>query len=327
MRVTGKLPLWHAWPAMRSLALHVWDQQTTVLARRALAEFRADHCPQMAAAISFHLLFSVFPLTIAAVGIIGLMTQDPHARDVVITAVLDVVPLSRAGRSQLTELLASVSGQAGALGLLGVLGVVWSASGVMAAVRTALNAAWDTDAKRPFLRAKVVDLALVGGVFLVTGATLGLTVAAGLARAGISHLPGDLALVAPLAGAAASAGVFILSSALLFATFCLLYRFVPALPTRIRGVWPGAIVAAAGFEGLQYGFSVYLAHFAHYNKVYGSLGAVIAFLFFVYLASMIFLAGAEIASEYPRLRTGHRPAGDGADGRQDGKPSCGGNGA
>jgi membrane protein len=183
-----------------------------------------------------------------------------------------------------------------------MLGVIWSASGVMAAVRTALNVAWDASKKRPFLRGKAVDLALVAGVFLVTGATLGLTIAASIARQGAAHLPTALRGLAPLAGAAASAAVFLASAALLFATFGFLYRIVPAVPTRVRGIWPGALAAAAGFEALQYGFSFYIAHFAHYNKVYGSLGAVIAFLFFIYLASMVFLFGAEVASEYPRLR-------------------------
>ena len=81
----------------------------------------------------------------------------------------------------------------------------------------------------------------------------------------------------------------------------LLYRFVPTTGPRLRDLWPGALVAAAGFEVLQYGFSVYLSGLAHYNRVYGSLGAVIAALFFVYLNASVFLFGAEVASEYPRL--------------------------
>ncbi len=274
-------------------------RQAAVLLRRAFGGYRADHCQQMAAAISFHVLFAVFPLAIAAVAIIGLVTHDPHARDAVLTAVLKAVPLSAHGKQQLQQLLTSVSGGVAALGLLGLLGAAWSASGLMTAIRTALNMAWHSSQQRPFLHGKAVDLALVVGAFLVTGATLGLTLAASIAR----HLPGPLQSLAPLAGAAASAGVYLASAALLFATFGFLYRFVPAAPTRIRGIWPGALAAAAGFETLQYGFSAYIAHFAHYNKVYGSLGAVIAFLSFIYLASMIFLFGAEIASEYPRLRT------------------------
>ena len=279
-----------------------WLRQALVLLRRAFRGFRADHCQQMAAAISFHVLFAVFPLAITAVAIIGLVTQNPHARDAVLTAVLKAVPLSSHGKQQLRELLTSVSGGAAALGLLGLLGVLWSASGLMATVRTALNAAWDTSAKRSFVRGKVIDLALIAGAFLVTGVTFGLTVTAGIARQGARHLPGALRSLAALAGVATSAGVFLASAALLFAVFLLLYRFVPAAPARVRGIWPGALTAAAGFEALQFGFSVYIAHFAHYNRVYGSLGAVIAFMFYVYLASMIFLFGAEIASRYPQLR-------------------------
>ena len=126
-------------------AAPAWLRQAVALLRRAFAEFRADHCPQLAAAISYHVLFSLFPLAILAVGIIGLVTQDAHARDAVMTAVLKVVPLSGHGRQQLRRLIGSVGGGAGALGLLGLIGVIWSASGVMAAVRTALNVAWDTE--------------------------------------------------------------------------------------------------------------------------------------------------------------------------------------
>lgn len=279
-----------------------------------MSEFRADHCPQFAAAISFHLLFSVFPLAIAAVGILGLITRDPGAFDAVARAVLKVVPLSNAGSDQLRSLLTSVSGRAGALGLLGFLGVIWSASGVMAAIRAALNVAWDTTSRRPFLRGKAVDLALVAGVFLVTGCTLGLTIIASIARQGTSHLPGALRGLTPLVGAAVSVISFVASAALLFAVFGFLYRVVPTVHTRVRGIWPGALTAAAGFEALQYGFSVYIAHFARYNKVYGSLGAIVAFLFFVYLASMVFLFGAEVASEYPRLRAEARATSDNASG-------------
>ncbi len=280
-----------------------WFRQAVALLRRSFHEFFADHCQQMAAAISYHLLFSLFPLAIAAVGAVGLITQNPHARDTVITAVLKAVPLSTDGKHQLHDLLASVSGSAGALGLLGIIGVIWAASGVMAAIRTALNIAWDTDLKRPFIRGKIVDLILIACVFLITGAALGITLLASITRHGV-HLPAALRLLQPLAGAAASAAVYLAAVVLLFATFLFLYRFVPAAPTRLSGIWPGALAAAAGFEAVQYGFSLYLTYFGHYNKIYGSLGAIVAFLFFIYLASSVFLFGAEIAAEYPRLRAG-----------------------
>ena len=136
---------------------------------------------------------------------------------------------------------------------------------------------------------------------MIIGATLGLTIVSGLARSGVSHLPAPLEGLTPVAAAAASALVFLGSAALLFATFVFLYRLVPAAPTHLGGVWPGALAAALGFEALQFGFSIYVSHFGHYNEVYGSLGAVVAFMLFVYLASMVFLFGAEVAAGDPRL--------------------------
>ena len=174
----------------------------------------------------------------------------------------------------------------------------------MAAARTALNIAWDTDAKRPFVRGKAVGLALVGGVFPITGATLGFTVVASIIRrrgrppATAAARPG----AADRGGHVAGPGRRLHCAAVRHLR--LPVPLVPAVPTRMSGIWPGALAAAAGFEALQYGFSAYLAFFGHYNKACGSLGAVVAFMFFVCLACMVFLFGAEIASEHPRLRGG-----------------------
>jgi membrane protein len=64
------------------------------------------------------------------------------------------------------------------------------------------------------------------------------------------------------------------------------------------------IFAALGYELLKRGFGIYLDQFANYSAVYGSLGAVIAFMFFVWLASLVFLIGAEMAAVWPKVRAG-----------------------
>jgi membrane protein len=69
-------------------------------------------------------------------------------------------------------------------------------------------------------------------------------------------------------------------------------------------VWPGALLAAVLFEIAKAGFATYLAHFARYQVVYGSLGGVIALLFWVYISANILLYGAEVAAEYGHLRRG-----------------------
>lgn len=289
-------------PARLATVARTLGRRLVTLFRRAVGEFQDDRCTHSAAAISYHLLFSLFPLAIVAVGVLGLVTGGGRAPDNVISAVLHVVPLSPSGEAQLRGSLASVNGGSGALGLIGLVGVLWSASGVMSAIRTALNLAWDTDQRRPFLRGKAIDLLLVAATSVVILAALGITVATSLLRNASHNLPHPLRWAAPFASAAAQVAALLIAAAILFAVFTALYRVVPAVPTSLGDVWPGALAAAVGFELTQFGFSVYVAHFAHYNKVYGSLGAVVAFLFFVYLASAVFLFGAEVASEYPRMK-------------------------
>ena len=84
----------------------------------------------------------------------------------------------------------------------------------------------------------------------------------------------------------------------------LLYCIVPAARVRPRDVWPGALAAAVLFDVAKIGFSIYLEHFSSYDLVYGSLGAVASFLVWLYLGASIMLFGAEVASEYPRVRRG-----------------------
>jgi uncharacterized BrkB/YihY/UPF0761 family membrane protein len=81
-----------------------------------------------------------------------------------------------------------------------------------------------------------------------------------------------------------------------------LYSVVPAAAVRVRNAWPATVIMAVLHVLLQNLFSVYVGNFAHYNAIYGSLGTAIAFTFFVYLAAEVVLLGAEIASEWPRVR-------------------------
>ena len=76
-------------------------------------------------------------------------------------------------------------------------------------------------------------------------------------------------------------------------------RFAEGLENTL--IAAGISLVAAIILGTFLAFSTYVSHFANYNRVYGSLGAVVAFLFFIYLVSMVFLFGAEVASEVPRL--------------------------
>lgn len=169
-----------------------------------------------------------------------------------------------------------------------------------------LNAAFDVVHRRPLWRAKLVDFGLVLATFTAVASAFGLTLFTGFLGHFVYDLPGFLERV----GAAAVRIVGIgLALAFLFSICWLLYRFVPVQHLRLGQLWPGALAAAIGLEALQYGFTAYLAHFANYNRVYGTLGGITAFLFLVYLAGVVILFGAEIADGYASRHGPSRPAG------------------
>ena len=278
----------------------VWIATRTLVVR-AVREFFDDQCPQRAAAIAYYALLSLFPLVILAVGVLGRLVDSESARREVVDFVLRRVPLrAGAGRADLESLLSGVADHATGLGVLGIVGLVLSASAVMGALRQGLNAAWDVDDPRPPLQGKAIDLLLVFGFGVLALLSLGLSVAVRL-TASLASTVGDwLGTGAPVTLAAW--GARLVPVALSVAIFALLFRLVPARATRLRDTWPGVVVAAAGFELAKAGFGFYLERFADYDAVYASIGSVVAFMVFVWVAANVLLLGAEFASEWPRLR-------------------------
>jgi membrane protein len=265
------------------------------LLQRSLSEFADDGCPQLAASIAYHVLFSIFPLAIVVAAITGVVLNATGSRATVVDTIVSNVPLSPSGDDQLRTLLLGATGNLSAVGLVGFVGLVYSGSGMMAALRAALNGAWDAVETRPYLRGKLVDLGLVALVSPFGAVSLGLTIALRFVGAG-SGIAWAPSLLGPLV--------------LAFCVVLFLFRVVPAADVRLRDAWVPALFVAVAFMGAENLFALYVGHFGNYNAVYGSLGAVIAFMFFVYLVSEVFLLGAEAASEWPRVRESLERGGD-----------------
>ena len=263
----------------------------------AAAKYGRDRCPQLAAAVSYHLLFSLVPLFMFVASVFGIVLRDDDVRGDVVDALLDRFPLTPEAGVDLDRILSNVPTPAGALGIVALVALLWSASGMMASLRVALTAAFETGAERPYFQSKLVDAALVlaAAVFLLVSFGLSVVIHAvqrwseGLSdRLGSVDLHewGVLGTLAP--------------PVLAFLAFAALYRLVPPSRPKIRDVWIGALVAAAGFAVINVGFSYYLATVATWSLLYGSLGSILAFLFVVYLEVAVFLFGAELASVWPR---------------------------
>jgi len=235
------------------------------LTERTLARFFNHRDTQIAAAISYYALLSIFPLAIVMVAVFGIVVDDQAARQRVIDFLLRNLPLDeQAGRRDLEELLAGVTRNAGALSVIGAAGLVLTASGLMGAIRNGLNGAWEVKDRRPPLQGKALDILLVLGVAVVIALSSALTVA-GRAAASVSDW------LEEVLGAVGS-----------------------ALPRLLLELGP--------LSSLVLAFGLYLSSFGNYNAVYGSIGAVVAFAVFVFLGANVFLLGAEASAEWKTLR-------------------------
>ena len=285
------------------------------LAGKAVGGFAADRAGQMAAAIAYYVLFSLFPLAIVVVACAGLFVDEATVREDVIDQVVGRVGLEGQNAEDIAELLQGSLTGFGALGLVGLIGLVWTASGVMTAVRASVNTAFGVEERRPFFRGKLLDIGFVFCVAPLLAASLAITflvqLAGGAARAAEGRL-GVGERVAEVAIQAASVLGTVAFSTLILA---LVYRLVPARRPRMADVWVGAVGAAVLLEVAKQALALYFRWFGDYDAVYGSLGAVISFMVFVYVAAAILLLGAEASAEWPRVRAGRY---DRAPGDEDG---------
>ena len=272
------------------------------LSKRTGQEFGADGCTNLAAAISYYVLFSLIPLLIFLVSVFGFLVRDSDLQQEVIDRVMQATPLDPdEGENLVTDTIESVSRVSGALTIVGILGTAWSASAMFGAVRRALNIVWKAELRRPVVQQKLIDLTLVAGFGALLGASIAGTAALRAMRELSDEALGPLSTgtgffwdIVPLA----------LPAVLTFAVFLMVYRYVPNAPVRFRDAWPGALLAAVLFELLKIGFTIYVANFNNYDLVYGSLGAVMLFLLWTYLSTNILLLGAELSCQYGRLVRG-----------------------
>ena len=273
----------------------VWTTTT------AIARYTVHRNPQIAAAISYHVLFAIVPLFVFLGTIFGLLLQDDQRRQDVTEQLVERFPLSPEAGVDIERLLAELPTPFSLIGVLSILALLWSASGMMSSVRVGLTATFDEGERRPFFHSKLVDLLLVLSIALIFIGFLALsiainaiarwseTVAGGLSAAGLDR-GSILALLGP--------------PLLTFGLLLLLYRLVPRRKLRFRDLAAGALVAAAASEAIRVGFSYYLTSVARYDILYGALGSVFALLLVVYLQALVLLFGAEVACAWAQSAYG-----------------------
>ena len=259
---------------------------------RAVEDLFRDRCPQYAASISFHVLFSLFPLTIVLVSVFGLVLQDDDLRQSVINELLGVLPVSEKGQANVQSSIEGIASPLSAIGFISLIALIWGASGMMASIRIGLEAALKVERGRPAAHAKLVDFVVVAATGVLVLVVVGLSAFAAFFSRLVDRITREIGVGENLTGFLLRDGVQLLAIGVMV---LLLYRFIPARKLRTRGALAGAVLTALGTWGAVRILAIVFADFSRYNLIYGSLAGVMTFLFFVYVVALILLLGAEFA--------------------------------
>jgi membrane protein len=274
---------------------------------RAVEDLFRDRLPQYAASISFHVLFSLFPLTIVLVSVFGLVLQDDDLRQRVIDELIDVLPVSESGQEDIASSIEGIATPLSAIGFISLIALLWGASGMMTSLRVGLETALKVERRRPAAHAKLVDFALLGIVGMLVLTVIGLSAFWGIFRGSIDDVADRLEIGGFVSFLFQDGTHLVLVTLLALG----LYRFVPARKLRTRGAIAGAVLTSVLTWGATKLLAILFADFSRYNLIYGSLAGVMTFLFYVYIVALILLLGAEFAHAWsegpgppgPPLRT------------------------
>ncbi len=251
---------------------------------------------QLAAAVSYRMLFSLVPLVAFVVSVADILLPD-RGRDAVARWLASVAP-GRALDSSVEHALTSSRVPPTIAGLISLVFLLWAASGMMASIRIAFRVIWENDLRRKYVQSKLLDFALVVGVGLIAVASFGATLLTQV-LAEIGHDLSQKIGAATGGRAVAVAAEVLTSAALTFAVLVGLYRSVPPVAPRFRAIWFPALFATIGFHLATAVYAFYLARYGNVTAVYGPLGAVLGFLLVVHVGVTIILLGAELTAAWP----------------------------
>jgi membrane protein len=245
--------------------------------------FRKDRVPNHAAAMTYYGIFSLFPLILLFMSLAGLALQSNEAaREQIMNVVIGLLPQ---GQEQLRQVIAGVIEAKGAAAGIGLLTLLWGALGWFQVIDDNINQIWGIDKPRSFIKGKLFALAMVAAIGGVALASWAATAAINLLAAFTTVVPGSVLLW--------QAVVSLLSVLTIAAGFFVLYRYSPQRRVAFADVWPAALTTALIWEATRRILAFYLEK-NNMISGYGPIGAAMALLFWIYVASMIVLIGTEL---------------------------------
>jgi membrane protein len=268
--------------------------------KRTAKEFQEDNLTDWAAALTYYSVLALFPALLVLVALLGLVGQYPQTTNALLDIIGKLGPSSAVDTfRQPIEGVVKSKGGAGALLGVGLLGALWSASGYIGAFFRASNIVWDIEEGRPVWRLLPLRVVVtLVGVIAVAIVLIGLVLTGPLAQA-----VGDVIGLGSTAVTVWNIAKWPVLLGIVITIISALYYIAPNVKhPKFSWVTPGGIVAVLVWIVASVGFAFYAANFASYNKTYGSLGAMIVFLVWLWITNLAILFGAELNAELERSR-------------------------
>jgi membrane protein len=257
------------------------------IVRGTVSEFIDDELPTYASALAFQLFFSLFPFLLFLIALIGVLDAQPifdwlHQQAELV--------LPQAALGLVDPVIAQLQTRQAGLFSIGILLALWTASAAVRSTMAAMNRAYGVVDGRPAW--KLLPLSLLY--------TLAIAVALLLAAALMVLGPQAMNWLAMQVGLEETVVLlwawlrWPLAILMLVLVVAAVYYLAPDVEQEFRFITPGSVLAVVVWIAASLGFGYYAQNFANYNATYGSIGAIIVFLLYLYISSAVLLLGAEL---------------------------------
>lgn len=267
--------------------------------RTTVRQFGRDQCTDLAAALTYYAVLSLFPALLVMVSFLGVFGQGKRTTDAVLRIVGNLGPSSVVDtlHAPVQQLVNSPS--AGFALVAGLVGALWSASGYISAFSRAMNRIYGIEEGRPIWKLRPLQLVLT-----LLGLIMSAAVAFMLAVSGpVAKAIGDAIGAGHLALKVWNIARWPVIVTFVVVVVAILYYATPNVrQPRFRWISIGATAAILVWIAASVFFAVYVASFGSYNKTYGTLAGVIVFLLWLWITNLALLFGAELDAELERGR-------------------------